>query len=81
MYFAFLWLFAFISQTNTTTMMLQSKFNMGVNILLFVYLSIPWLQGRVAGGFVPEHLLIAVSQKGAGFINFFAVGHSATGPS
>lgn len=32
-----------------------------------------WLEARLSDGFDPEFLVIAVSQKGAGFINFFAV--------
>jgi DNA-binding beta-propeller fold protein YncE len=35
--------------------------------------SIRWLDERLADGFDPEELIIVVSQKGAGFINFFAV--------
>jgi sugar lactone lactonase YvrE len=34
---------------------------------------VPWLQERLAPGFQPEELVTVVSQKGAGFVNFFAV--------
>ncbi|HPK01819.1 MAG TPA: hypothetical protein PLS90_05130 [Candidatus Sumerlaeota bacterium] len=33
----------------------------------------PWLRERLAAGFVPEWLVIVVSQKGDGMVNFFAV--------
>ena len=35
--------------------------------------SIPWLTEKVAPGFDPEELVIVVSQKGEGFINFYAL--------
>lgn len=38
---------------------------------------IPWLENRLAEGFDPEFLVIVVSQKGQGFINFFAVARAA----
>jgi sugar lactone lactonase YvrE len=39
--------------------------------------SVEWLTNRLAEGFDPEFLIIVVSQKGAGFINFFAVAREA----
>ncbi|MCX7015114.1 MAG: 6-bladed beta-propeller [Candidatus Sumerlaeota bacterium] len=39
--------------------------------------SIPWLTERVTPGFDPEELVIVVSQKGEGFINFYAVARDA----
>jgi len=39
---------------------------------------LPWLQGRLAPGFPAETLVIVVSQKGEGLINFFAVARDDT---
>ena len=41
--------------------------------------SIPWLDERLAEGFDPEELIIVISQKGAGFVNFFAVARDPEG--
>lgn len=35
--------------------------------------NLQWLQTRLAPGFDPEYLVVAVSQKGVGLVNFFAV--------
>ena len=35
--------------------------------------AIPWFNDRVAPDFDPEYLVLVVSQKGAGFLNFYAV--------
>jgi sugar lactone lactonase YvrE len=42
-------------------------------IRVYPWPSIQWLSKRVASGFDPEFLAMVISQKGAGYINFFAV--------
>ena len=46
-------------------------------IRVYPWPSIAWLSKRVANSFDSEFLAIVVSQKGAGFINFFAVAREA----
>lgn len=59
----------------------SGNLDLPAGIRIYPWPDIGWLSKRVAEGFDAEFLVIVVSQKGTGFINFFAVARETEKPS
>ncbi len=53
LYFAILWLYASLGLDETNTLGFQSQFNVVVNVVLFIYLSIGWLEKKLRRYYLP----------------------------
>lgn len=53
----------------------RGNLDLPAGVRVYRWPNIQWLNDRVTSMFTPEYLVVAVSQKGEGYINFYAVGH------